>query len=74
VRSYTRLLAGLAAGDPRGQVTAAWIATQELRHVYGAHDLAQARDRLFTFYLGFRNFDNYRLRLLRASGRAKRPG
>ncbi len=29
---------------------AAWIATQELRHVYGAHDLAQARARLFTFY------------------------
>ncbi len=50
LRSYTRLLAGLAAGDPDGQVSATWIATQELRHVYGARDLAQARDRLFTFY------------------------
>jgi len=36
LRSYTRLLAGLAAGDPDGQVSATWIATQELRHVYGA--------------------------------------
>jgi transposase len=50
VRSYTRLLAGLAAGDPHGHVAAAWIATQQLRHVYGAQDLTQARDRLFTFY------------------------
>jgi len=117
LKSYTRLLAGLAAGDRSGQVGAAWIATQELRHVYGARTLAQARDRLFTFYtvcadaavpelqrlartisawqdqllahfhtgrasngpteavnllikrikrvgFGFRNFDNYRLRLL----------
>ncbi len=50
VGSYTRLLAGLAAGDTGGQVSVAWIATQELRHVYGARDLAQARDRLCTFY------------------------
>jgi len=48
--SYGRLLAGLAAGDPGGQVAAAWIATQELRHVYGARDLTQARARLVTFY------------------------
>jgi len=48
--SYTRLRAGLAADDTAGQVGAAWIATQELRHVYGARDLTQARDRLFTFY------------------------
>jgi len=47
LRSYTRLLASLAAGE---QVGASWIATQELRHVYGATDLTQARDRLFTFY------------------------
>ncbi len=46
LRSYTRLL----AGDPAGQVGAAWIATQELRHVYDARDLTQARDRLFTTY------------------------
>lgn len=48
--SYTRLLAGLAAGDPDDQVATAYIAAQELRHVYGAIDLAQARTRLFTFY------------------------
>jgi len=48
--SYGRLLAGLAAGDPDDQVATAWIATQELRPVYGAADLTQARDRLFTFY------------------------
>jgi len=46
--SYTRLLAGLAAGDPDDQVATAYIAAQELRHVHGATDLAQARDRLFT--------------------------
>jgi len=50
LKSYTHLLTGLAAGDHVGQVSAAWIATQELRHVYGARTLAQARDRLFTFY------------------------
>ncbi len=117
VTSLTRLLDGLAAGDDHNQVGHAYIAAQELRHVYGARDLAQARDRLFAFYtacadtdipelhrlartisawqnqllayfttgrasngpteavnllvkrikrvgFGFRNFDNYRLRLL----------
>jgi transposase len=50
--SYTRLLAGLAAGDPDDQVATAYIAAQQLRHVYGAIDLAQAQAqaRLFTFY------------------------
>ncbi len=49
-KAYRRLLAGLAAGDPNGQVAAAWIAAQELRHVYGARDLGQARRRLQSFY------------------------
>lgn len=48
--SYTRLLNGLGAGDDHNQVGRAYIAAQELRHVYGARDLAQARDRLFAFY------------------------
>ena len=39
-RSYARLLAGLEAGDPGREVAAAWIACQELRHVYGAPDRA----------------------------------
>lgn len=49
-RAYARLLAGLDAGDPDGQVAAAWIACQELRHVYGAPDLDRARRRLLRFY------------------------
>jgi transposase len=32
--SWTRLLRGLDAGDPDGQVAAAWIAAQELRLLY----------------------------------------
>jgi transposase len=116
-RAYARLLAGLDAGDPDGHVAAAWIAAQQLRHVYAAPDLDRARRRLHAFYtacahpdipeltrlgrtisswqtqllayfttdrtsngpteavnllikrikrvgFGFRNFDNYRLRLL----------
>lgn len=37
LKSYIRLLA--------------WIATRELRHIHGAGDLMQARDRLLTFYI-----------------------
>jgi transposase len=48
--AYRRLLAGLDAGDPNGEVAAAYIACQELRHLYGAPDLAEARRRLQTFY------------------------
>jgi transposase len=49
-KAYRRLLAGLDAGDPNGQVATTWIAAQELRHVYGAPDLDQARRRLQRFY------------------------
>lgn len=49
-KSYARLLAGLEAGDPRGEVAAAYIACQELRHLYAARDLERARRRLVTFY------------------------
>ncbi len=48
--AYSRMLAGLDAGDRDGQVAAAWIACQELRHVYSARSLAEARRRLSTFY------------------------
>jgi len=48
--AYGRLLAGLDAGDPAGHVAAAWIAAQELRHVYAAPDLDRARRRLHRFY------------------------
>ncbi|MFL5334997.1 MAG: ISL3 family transposase [Geminicoccaceae bacterium] len=49
-KAYGRLLAGLDAGDSGGQVGKAWIAAQELRHVYGARDIDQARRRLQVFY------------------------
>jgi len=94
VRSWDRLLTGLAAGDPDQQVGRAWIAAQELRHVYAAADLPTARTirawqtQLLAYFttdrvsngpteavnllikrvkrvgFGFRNFANYRLRLL----------
>jgi transposase len=112
-----RLRAGLAAGDPTGEVAAAWQGKELLRAVYAASDQADARAALDRFYRwsdgvgmaelsrlartvraweaeilafhatggcsngpteamnllvkkvkrvghGFRNFDNYRLRLL----------
>ena len=49
--AFGRLLAGLSTGDPGGQVAAAYIAAQELRHLYGARDLTQARHRLHRFYV-----------------------
>jgi hypothetical protein len=36
--AYGRLLAGLDVGDPRGEVAAAYIACQELRHLYASPD------------------------------------
>jgi len=49
-KAYGRLLAGLDAGDPNGEVAAAYIACQELRHLYAAPDLDRARRRLQRFY------------------------
>ncbi|MGI9157891.1 MAG: ISL3 family transposase, partial [Marmoricola sp.] len=49
-KAYRRMLAGLDAGDQDEQISAAWIACQELRHVYAAPTLVQARRRLHTFY------------------------
>lgn len=48
-KAYRRLLAGLDAGNPDGHVAAAYLACQELRHVYAAPDLNRAR-RLDRFY------------------------
>jgi len=48
--SWSRMLAGLDAGDDGGQVAKAWIALQDLRHIYGAVSLDQARHRLHRFY------------------------
>jgi transposase len=116
-RGRVRLRAGLAAGDPTGEVAAAWQGKELLRAVYRAVDMPAARAALDRFYRwadgvqipelsrlartvraweaeilafhatdgcsngptealnllikkvkrvghGFRNFDNYRLRLL----------
>jgi transposase len=116
-RGRVRLRAGLAVGDPTGEVAVAWQGKELLRAVYAASELAHARAALGRFYRwsdgvgvaelsrlartvraweaeilawhatggcsngpteavnllikkvkrvghGFRNFDNYRLRLL----------
>jgi len=49
-RGRVRLRAGLAAGDPTGQVAAAWQGKELLRAVYAASDLADARAALERFY------------------------
>lgn len=119
-RAWERIFAGLAAGDPHGEVGAALLAKELLREAYAAASLHEARRRLVAFYQwcaqaevpelvrlartisawedevlayhttgcsngrteamnflvdkirrighGFRNFDNYRLRLLLRCG------
>jgi transposase len=49
-RGWVRLRAGLAAGDPGGEVAAAWQGKELLRAVYAADDLADARAALDRFY------------------------
>jgi transposase len=49
-RGRARLRAGLAAGDPGGEVVAAWQGKELLRAVYAAGDLADARAALERFY------------------------
>src|SRR5919106_2266914 len=49
-RGRVRLRAGLAAGDPGGEVVAAWQGKELLRAVYAASDLAHARASLDRFY------------------------
>ena len=117
---FARVLAWLDAGDPHGEVGAAYLAKELLRETFDAPDVFEARRRLVTFYkychstdvpeldrlartiarwevpilrwhrtrltnaategtnliiknikrlgFGFRNFDNYRLRLLLRCG------
>jgi transposase len=45
-----RLRAGLAVGDPTGEVAVAWQGKELLRAVYAASDLADARGALDRFY------------------------
>jgi transposase len=49
-RGRARLRAGLAAGDPTGEVAAAWQGKELLRAVYAAVDTAAARAALDRFY------------------------
>jgi transposase len=49
-RGWVRLRAGLRAGDPTGQLAAAWQGKKLLRAVYAADDLAHARVALGRFY------------------------
>lgn len=50
-RAWDRLLVGLDAGDAGQQVAKTWIGKEELRRVYAAHDLPDARRRLTGFYV-----------------------
>jgi transposase len=47
---WARLRAGLAAGDPTGEVAAAWQSKELLRTVYATDGAAQARRALARFY------------------------
>ena len=47
---FNEVLATVAAGDPDGEVTAAWLAKELLRAVYAAQDEAHARRRLVEFF------------------------
>jgi transposase len=49
-RGWVRLRAGLAAGDPTGEVAAAWQGKELLRAVYGAVGMPAARTALERFY------------------------
>jgi transposase len=49
-RGWARLRAGLEAGDPYGEVGAAYVAKEALRDVYAARSLLEARRRLVAFY------------------------
>ncbi len=48
-RGWERLRAGLAAGDPDGEVAAVWLAREMLAEVYAARDVAHAKRRLIVF-------------------------
>jgi hypothetical protein len=47
---WARMLAGLAAGDPEGEVGATVLGQELLREAYAAADMRHARRRLVAFY------------------------
>jgi transposase len=54
-RGWARLQAGLDAGDPEGEVAAAYLAKELLREVYAVDRVPAARRRLEGFYRHCRN-------------------
>ncbi|MGH9896528.1 MAG: ISL3 family transposase, partial [bacterium] len=56
-RGSERLLAGLAAGHPDGEVGAAYLAKELLRAVYSAQGIEEARERLGEFSAWCREAD-----------------
>lgn len=49
-KGWDRLRAGLAAGDPDGEIAAVWLARELLSEVYAANGLAHAKRRLIVFF------------------------
>jgi transposase len=68
-RGWARIQAGLDAGDPAGEVGAAYLAKELLREVYATGSERQARRRLERFYVHCRGADIAELRRLAATVR-----
>jgi transposase len=68
-RGWARIQAGLDAGDPAGEVGAAYLAKELLREVYATGSERQARRRLERFYVHCRGADIAALRRLAATVR-----
>jgi transposase len=68
-RGWARIQAGLDAGDPDGQVGAAYLAKELLREVYATRSLRQARRRLERFYAHCRSAEITELNRLAATVR-----
>jgi len=49
-KGWERLRAGLAAGDPDGEIAAVWLARELLSEAYAANGIAHARRRLIVFF------------------------
>jgi len=49
-RGWERLRAGLAAGDPDGEIAAVWLGRELLAEVYAVNGLAAAKRRLIVFF------------------------
>ena len=49
-KGWDKLRAGLAAGDPDGEIAAVWLAREPLSEVYAASSLAHAKRRLIVFF------------------------